>query len=220
MKQPHTLTDNNSPFIQTNSAAIRIWHWLTFLFVIALMITILLESTVLNQRQNISVVQTELQKKGVTVDNNQALAVSHLYAEKIWDIHKLLGYGLSFLFLARILIELTQPKEEKMKFRLQKALALFKQFESDKKESKHYLAVRVGYSVFYLLLLAMVVTGLIVAFGSDFGMPGPLKRNFKEVHGFIQYLIYAFVAFHLGGVILAELGKAKGIVSGMINGGK
>ena len=219
MQDPFT-NSNTSPFFQTNSAAIRIWHWLTFLFVIALMITVLLESTVLNQRQNIPVVQAELQKKGVTVDNNQALAVSHLYAEKIWDIHKLLGYGLSFLFLARILIELTQPKEEKMKFRLQKALALFKQPESNKKESKHYLAVRVGYTVFYLLLFAMVATGLIVAFGSDFGMPGPLKRNFKEAHGFIQYLIYAFVALHLGGVILGELGKAKGIVSGMIHGGK
>jgi cytochrome b len=32
--------------------------------------------------------------------------------------------------------------------------------------------------------------------------------------------MYAFVIFHIGGVILADLGKAKGIVSGMINGNK
>jgi Ni,Fe-hydrogenase I cytochrome b subunit len=105
MKQHHTSTDSiSSPFIQTNSVAIRIWHWITFLVVTALMLTVLLESTILNQRKNIPLVQTELAKKGLTADNNQALAVSHLYAEKMWDLHKLLGYALTFLVLTRIVI--------------------------------------------------------------------------------------------------------------------
>ncbi len=221
MEQNHTLTESdNSPFIQTNSAAIRIWHWLTFLFVIALMITVLLESTVLNQRQNIPVVQAELQKKGVTVNNNQALAVSHLYAEKMWDLHKLLGYALTFLVLARIVIEVTQKKEEGMKFRFENALQGLQQSGDNNKDLLHYLLVRISYSVFYLVLLAMATTGMLIAFGSDLGISGPVRHTIKEVHGIFQYLIYAFVAFHLVGVILAELKKAKGIVSGMINGGK
>ncbi len=37
---------------------------------------------------------------------------------------------------------------------------------------------------------------------------------------FIQYLIYAFIFFHLVGVITANIGKYKGMVSGMINGTK
>lgn len=209
-----------SIFIQKNSAAIRIWHWLTFLFVIALFTTVLLESTVLNQRDNISVVQKVLQSKGITADNNQALAVSHLYGEKMWDIHKILGYFLSFLFLSRIIIELTQSKEEKIKYRFKSAVALFKKPGSDKKELKHYLIVKASYAIFYLLLMSMVVTGLLVAFGADLGITGPVRHSIKEVHGFIQYLIYAFVFFHLVGVVLAEIGKSKGIVSGMINGGK
>lgn len=215
------MTNNEtSLFMQKNSVAIRIWHWLTFLFVIALITTVLLESTVLNQRENIPVVQKVLLSKGITVDNNQALAVSHLYGEKMWDIHKILGYCLSFLFLSRILIELSQPKEEKMKFRLKTAMASYKQSGSDKKELKHYLLVKVSYSLFYLLLFAMVTTGLIIAFGADLGISGPVRHTFKEIHGFIQYLIYGFIILHLGGVILADMGKSKGIVSGMINGGE
>jgi cytochrome b len=66
----------------------------------------------------------------------------------------------------------------------------------------------------------MVATGLLIAFGGSWGISGQTRHSIKEIHGFIQYLIYAFLFFHLAGVILAELGKSKGIVSGMINGGK
>jgi Ni,Fe-hydrogenase I cytochrome b subunit len=34
----------------------------------------------------------------------------------------------------------------------------------------------------------------------------------------LQWVIYGFVLLHLAGVILADLGKHKGLVSRMING--
>ena len=209
-----------SLFIQTNSAAIRIWHWLTFLVVTALIVTVLMASTVLNPRENIPVVQNILKDKGVVVSNDQTFAVTHMYDDKMWELHKLLGYALAFLFLSRIAIELTQPKEERISFRLKKARMALKQANADKKEWIHYLIVKASYSLFYLLLFAMVVTGLIIAFGKDLGLAGPTRHTVKEIHGFIQYLIYAFIFFHLAGVIRAELRNAKGIVSGIINGGK
>lgn len=215
------MTNNESSiFIQKNSPAIRIWHWLTFIVVTSLIVTVLLASTVLNPRENIPLVQNVLKEKGVTVSNEQTWAVTHLYDDKMWDLHKLLGYALSFLFLSRILAELTQPKDQRFGFRLNNARTAFKKEGSDKKEWRHYLIVKYGYSLFYLLLFAMVTTGLLIAFGGDLGIAGPVRHTIKEVHAFIQYLIYAFVVFHLGGVILADIGKAKGIVSGMINGGK
>lgn len=215
------MTNNESSiFIQKNSPAIRIWHWLTFIVVTSLIVTVLLASTVLNPRENIPLVQNVLKEKGVTVSNEQTWAVTHLYDDKMWDLHKLLGYALSFLFLSRILAELTQPKDQRFGFRLNHARTAFKKEGSDKKEWRHYLIVKYGYSLFYLLLFAMVTTGLLIAFGGDLGIAGPVRHTIKEVHAFIQYLIYAFVVFHLGGVILADIGKAKGIVSGMINGGK
>lgn len=58
--QTNSSAEEKSIFIQKNSAAVRIWHWLTFLFVIALAVTVLLQSTIINQRKNIPLVQTVL----------------------------------------------------------------------------------------------------------------------------------------------------------------
>jgi len=220
VKHIPSTNDENSIFLQKNSVALRIWHWLTFLVVTALIITVLMASTALNPRENIPVVQNILKGKGVVVSNDQTFAVTHMYDDKMWELHKLLGYTLAFLFLSRIVVELTQPKEERISFRLKKARVAIKQAGIDNKEWRHYLIVKASYSLFYLLLFSMVVTGLIIAFGGDFGLAAPTRHTVKEVHGFIQYLIYAFLFFHLAGVIRAELRNAKGIVSGMINGGK
>ena len=221
MEQEKLTTGNeDSIFLQKNSKAIRIWHWLTFLFVIALITTVLLESTVLNQRKNIADVQRILQEKGITATNNQALSVSHFYGEKMWDLHKIFGYFLTFLFVSRMIIEFTQKKEERMKFRFNNALRMSQQPGAHKRDWNHYLAVKIGYSIFYFLLLVMVTTGMVIAFGADLGLDGPSRHTVKEVHGFFQWLIYAFIVLHLVGVIVADITKAKGIVSGMINGGK
>ncbi len=212
--------DEKSIFLQKNSVALRIWHWLTFLVVTSIIVTVLMASTALNPRENIPVVQNILKEKGVVVSNDQTFAVTHMYDDKMWELHKLFGYALAFLFISRIAVELTQPKEERISFRLKKARMALQQADADKKEWKHYLIVKASYSLFYLLLFAMVATGLIIAFGKDLGLAAPTRHTVKEVHGFIQYLIYAFLFFHLAGVIRAELRNAKGIVSGMINGGK
>ncbi|MCK9640306.1 MAG: cytochrome b/b6 domain-containing protein [Prolixibacteraceae bacterium] len=220
MTQKTTSTETGtSILLQTNSAAVRIWHWLTFLVVTALIVTVLMASTVLEPKENIPVVQNILKDKGVVVSNDQTFAVTHMYDDKMWGLHEILGYALAFLFLSRIAVGLTQPKEERISFRLKKARMELKQTVSDRKEWKHYLIVKASYSLFYLLLFAMVTTGLTIAFGKDLGLTGPTRHTIKEVHGFIQYLIYAFLFFHLAGVIRAELRIAKGIVSGMINGG-
>jgi Ni/Fe-hydrogenase 1 B-type cytochrome subunit len=214
--------NNTSLFIQKNSAAIRIWHWLTFLVVTSLIITVLMAATALDPRKNVPEIQNILKAKGITADNQQSFAVAHMYDDKMWDLHKLLGYGLAFLFLARVVIEFIQSEEEKNTARLKKALYALLQSknEAEKKDLRHYLIVKYSYLLFYGLLMIMVATGLTIAFGSEFGLSRQTSHTFKEIHAFVQYFIYAFVFFHLAGVILIDLGKAKGIVSGMINGGQ
>ena len=209
-----------SIFNQSHSAALRIWHWLTFLFIMGSIITVLFNSTLLSPRDNVKLVQEQLSKKGVTVTDDQAFAVSHEYEDKMWDVHKLIGYGLAFLFLARIVIEFTQPEEEKISNKLRKVSAMIKQNDKNVAEYKHYYMVRRSYMAFFLLLFCMVLTGLGMAFGRDLGFPREVFRSLKNIHAFIQYLMYAFVVIHLAGVIIAENGKIKGIVSGMINGNR
>jgi len=209
-----------SPFIQSHSASLRIWHWLTFLFITGSIVTVLLNSTLLSPRDNVKMVQEQLAKKGATVTDEQAFAVSHEYEEKMWDVHKLIGYGLAFLLLARVVIEFTQPEEEKMRYRLKIAAIRFKENGPKKFEYRHYLRVKRSYMLFFLLLFCMALTGLGMAFGRDLGLSRGIHGFIKEVHEIVQYLMYAFIVIHLAGVIIAENGKIKGIVSGMINGNR
>lgn len=209
-----------SPFYHQHSLMLRVWHWLTFLLILGSIVTVLMNSTLLSPRDNVKLVQEQLQKKGVTVTEEQAFAVSHEYEEKMWDVHKIIGFGLAFLFLFRIFIEVTAPSNQKISYKLKKAKELRQSDEKNKAEYTHYLRVRLSYTIFLLLLLTMILTGLGMAFGRDLGFSRTVFRSIKNFHEIVQYLIYAFIVIHLAGVILAENGKLKGIVSGMINGNR
>jgi len=174
------FTSDVSPFIQPNSVALRIWHWLTFLFICGSMITVLINSTLLSPRENVKLVQEQLSRKGVTVTDDQAFAVSHEYEDKMWDVHKLSGYALAFLLLARIVIEFTQPKEEKLVNRLKKIKELRAKNDLNKAEYNHYLRVRMVYTVFFLILLGLVLTGLGMAFGRNFGFSREIFSGMKN----------------------------------------
>lgn len=214
---PNSFT---SPFYQQSSLMLRIWHWLTFLLILGSIVTVLMNSTLLSPRDNIKLVQEQLQKKGITVTDEQAFAVSHEYEEKMWDVHKIIGFGLAFLFLFRIVIEVTAPADQKVSYKMKQAKELRKSNIDHQAEYTHYLRVRTAYTVFLLLLFIMVLTGLAMAFGRDIGLSRTVFRGIKNFHAFVQYLIYAFIVVHLVGVIIAENAKLKGIVSGMINGNK
>ncbi len=210
----------SSPFIQKHSRLIRIWHWVTFLVLTASMITVLINSTMLNPRDNIGLVQNQLKEKGLTASEEQAFAVSHEYEDKMWNVHKLLGFGLAFLLVARVLIELSQPQEEKIGTRIKNVMGLLKLNDENKTQYKHYLNVKRVYMLFYLILLLMALTGLGLAFGRDLGFTREIHNTVKTIHSILQYCMYAFVLIHLIGVIIAENSQHKGIVSGMINGNK
>jgi len=60
-------------------------------------------------------VQESLQEKGATVSKDQARAVAHEFSDKLWDLHKWIGFILCALLLSRLIIEITQPGEEKLK---------------------------------------------------------------------------------------------------------
>src|ERR1035437_3718332 len=141
---------DSSPFLQHHSVSLRIWHWLTFLFITGSIITVLINSTVLSPRDNIKLVQEQLTRKGVTVTDDQAFAVSHEYEDKMWDVHKLFGYGVAFLFLARVVIEFTQSEDEKMRNRLKKAIVLSKQKGENSADYKHYMRVKLSYMLFFI----------------------------------------------------------------------
>jgi cytochrome b561 len=203
---------------QKNSLAIRIWHWLVFLGFTASLVTVLLGSTLFKTKQNISTVMDEVAHKGGIVTKDQAFAVAHAYSDKIWDTHKIIGFVLCFLLLSRWIIESRQPKDEKLSERIRIALNFRPVIEKDIMERNHYVLVKRGYLIFYFLFLMMALTGLVMAF-EDLEFLKPFRKTASSVHLFFQYGIYAYILLHIIGVVRADLGNNKGIVSGMISGG-
>lgn len=204
-------------FHESRSFAIRLWHWLTFITITASLVLVLMGSTFFKMKDNIGMVQAQVERKGGTVTPEQARAVAHEYSDKMWMAHKYVGYGLCFLLLCRVIIEATQPGEEKLRTKIKKALAFNANTPAEKKDLMHYLWVKRGYMIFYLLFSVMALTGLGLAY-EDVPMLEPIHDSIKEVHKFTQYLIYSYIVLHLAGVISADMGKYNGLVSGMIHG--
>lgn len=206
-------------FNDAHSLAIRLWHWTFVLFMSATLVTVLLASTTYRTRNNIPMVQQQLQHQGITVTSDQARAVAHAFNDKLWDIHRLVGYILGILLLSRLLIDIFVSREEKFAFRLRKAVGIKVSAGSLEADRRHYIAVRTTYLVFYLLFLVMVLTGLGLAF-EDVPFFRQNRQSIKQIHSLLQYFFYAFIFLHIVGVVRADMGRSKGLVSGMIHGNK
>ena len=204
-------------FKERHSLAVRIWHWIFFLAIAASLVTVLLNATVFKARNNIGMVQQQLQEKGISVSADQARGVAHEFSDKLWNIHKIIGYVLGGLLLVRILLEFIQPRDEKLRIKLRRALNFIPHSPKEKEGKRHYTWVKWGYVVFYFLILVMALTGLGLAF-EDAPFLKVWQRSIRNVHSFNQYLLYGYMLLHIGGVIVADISDHPGLVSGMING--
>ncbi|RZJ90319.1 MAG: cytochrome b/b6 domain-containing protein [Chryseobacterium sp.] len=197
----------------------RFWHWLNFIIISGSLLTVLINSTLFDRVQR-NFVRSELMNAGATVSDKQAGAVTHGLEDQVWGIHSYFGYVLAALFLFRLIAEFFMPPSQKLFPKLRKAYQAYFILKKERKAAKHELVVKGLYIIFYLLLLIMVITGLLLAFEDYTGIPQNINHTIKEIHGFCMYLILAFIVIHLAGVFLAERKVGKGIVSDMINGGE
>jgi len=203
-----------------NSAALRFWHWTSALLIFGLLITILFQFVIVKAKEAGSLFQTTLQKSNITLTTQQARSLTHIISERIWDWHIYLGIGLSVMLLFRIITEFRQPATQKFSFKLAQVRKLFREVGADSSDYRHSIFVKYSYLTFYTMLVVMVLTGLCLVYADDVAFLRPLEHSIKEVHNFTMYLIMAFTALHLIGVVRAELTTDKGIVSDMINGGE
>jgi Ni/Fe-hydrogenase 1 B-type cytochrome subunit len=210
---------NPHSFLEPHSMAIRIWHWTFVIFITATITIVLLASTVFRTRNTVPLVQHQLQEKGITVTPDQARAVAHEFNDQLWDIHRLIGYGLCILLISRWFIELNQPKTERLNYRMRKAGGFRSVIPIERAQARHYIGVKTTYLLFYTVFALMALTGLVLAF-DNIPLLKDLHQPAKELHALLQYVIYAFILVHLIGVIRADLGHHKGLVSGMIHGEK
>ncbi len=204
--------------IKKNSASLRLWHWLNTIVISGSLITVLINSTITDQRATSGLVKDELQKAGANVTNDQARSVAHALSDSVWNIHTYFGYGLAALLLFRLSLEFFQLADQKFIRGLKSAYNEFKVVKRNREIARHELTVKIIYAIFYALLIVQVITGLCLAF-EDIAFLKPYRHSIKSLHGFCMYLFLAFIAVHIAGVFLAERKDNSGIVSDMINGG-
>ncbi|WP_121812256.1 cytochrome b/b6 domain-containing protein [Mucilaginibacter kameinonensis] len=211
---------DHSPKNKRYSSRLRLWHWLNALVIIGSLLTVLINSTILDSRNASPLIISALANKQVNVNNNQARAVAHDLADKVWEWHTYFGFALAALFLFRLGLEFFQLAERKLSRSIAKAYRQFFIIKQQRELAGHEFWVKTIYTAFYLVLLISVITGFDLALEADF--PALRKFHFlKAIHELNMYLILLFILVHVAGVFLAErTAKDKGIVSDMINGGK
>jgi Ni/Fe-hydrogenase 1 B-type cytochrome subunit len=202
-----------------HSASLRLWHWLNAIVITGSLLTVLLNSTLLDTRNNAAFIKDQLHGAGAAVTDDQARSVAHELSDKVWAIHTYFGYVLAGLVLFRILLEFFQLADQKLIRKIKIAYREYYITKRNRELARHEFWVKTLYAVFYLFIFTMAATGLCLAFEDD--VPA-LKaiHAIKEVHQFTMYLILSFIVLHLAGVFLAERKDSKGITSDMINGGK
>ncbi|HZY37820.1 MAG TPA: cytochrome b/b6 domain-containing protein [Mucilaginibacter sp.] len=220
MAVPETVaSDVQKQAVKKNSASIRLWHWLNALVISGSLLTVLLNSTLLKTRKNAQLIQDQLKEAGATVTNDQARHAAHELSDQVWALHTWFGYGLAALVAFRLLLEFFQLADQKFIRTLKSAYQRYRTIQQNRGQARHDFWVKTLYALFYLMIIAQVITGLCLAFEDD--VPA-LKaiHAFREIHSFNMYLILGFITLHLGGVFLAERRDKQGIVSDMINGGR
>lgn len=205
--------------VKKYSAPIRLWHWANAVVISGSLITVLINSTITDDHSISSFLKDELQKSNVSVSNDQARSVAGALSDRVWDVHVYFGYCLAALLLFRLLLEFFQLADQKVIRKIKSAYVQFNDIKQNRQETRHELAVKSLYAIFYVLLVIMVVTGLFLAFEDAMAPFKAIRHSVKSVHGFCMYLILGFIAVHIAGVFLAERKDNKGIVSDMINGG-
>jgi cytochrome b len=210
---------NPHSFLEPHSRAIRIWHWIFVIFITATIGIVLLASTIFRTRNTVPLVEEQLQLKGINVSQDQARAVAHEFNDQLWDLHRIIGYGLCILLVSRWFIGVSEPRNQRLKYRLQKAMTYQSTIPIERVQRRHYVNVKTLYLLFYAVFAAMALSGLVLAF-DDIRQIHEFHQPAKQVHAFLQYAVYAFILIHLVGVIRADVGEFKGIVSGMIHGQK
>lgn len=197
------------------SKGLRLWHWLTFLVVTLLLMTVLAGKIFLNSYSNGFLIKDQLGKQGVAVNMGKAFSVSDALSRPIWKLHTVLGYVLAGLFVFRIVIEFFQPKQQQLMTRFGNA---WRERKGGERAFWHSFIVLLIYGLFYLLLTAIVASGCWLALTT--AQPAETVHAVKEFHQQCFFALLVFLFVHLAGVIRAERRDHKSLVSAMIHGGE
>lgn len=176
------------------SSSFRIWHWLQVVLMFGMFITVLLRTTVMHKEQIGGIVQSKLAEIGTVITDEQAVLIGKAVRSPMWDWHIYMGIALALLLVWRMAMVLKNGFGFDNNPAMQKVYRLYK--------------------AFYAVLAAMSLSGLVLYWK----LAGEAKATVETVHMVLGWSLFAFMAVHIIGVVLAEKSDQKGLVSRMING--
>src|ERR1700754_984576 len=179
----------------------RLLHWAIAFTLLFLLLTILLRMGWMNMNHVGNIIQRNLDKSGTTISAKDAALIGKEVRRPMWNYHYLAGYTLIGLYLLRMILIASQGIAYKGPF--SKGATLKDKF-------KGWV-----YIIFYCLLAISLFTGLLTLYG-----PKDWHNALSAIHTKGIYYLATFIILHLGGVLLAELGPEKGIISKMVSGDK
>lgn len=176
------------------SLSFRVWHWLQAVAVFGLFITVILRESVMSKSGIGAIVQKKLAEIGTVITDEQAVLIGKAVRAPMWDWHIYLGITVAVLLVWRLAMVLKNGFG----------------FDDNVKMKKVYQL----YKAVYVLLSMMAISGLVLYWK----LAGESKELVETVHMYIGWGIFAFVAVHIIGVVLAERSDQRGLVSRMISG--
>lgn len=206
-------------FTKYQPLGLRFWHWLNALAVLGLLGTVFLRKTFLSWRSNAALIESKLQEAGTQITPELAKDIAVSIRTPMWEWHYILGFILGGALILRILMSLFVEKKCPATSACQSALSLSKIPVSERTHAIHYTLVKIGYVLFYLATLLMVISGLVMYFRTEMKLSKEILEPIKEIHELMMWFFVVFTVGHLIGVVIAENRQDSGLVSDMINGG-
>lgn len=185
--------------MHTYSRTYRIMHWLIAICMMLILFTIFLRLTWLEKNNVSQIIQEYLKSINVSLSEDQSILLAKKIRKPMWDWHIYLGYALVFLYCIRIAL----PFFGHMKFQFPWAQNL-----NSKEKFKLWVHL-----IFYIAVFVSLVTGLIIELG-----PKEYKKQMEGIHELSIYYLLAYIVLHFTGILIAEFGENKGIISRIING--
>ena len=182
------------------SPLLRLWHWLNAFTIFILLGTFFLRKTFLSWRTNSETMITEFAEFDINISIEAAKAVAKVIRAPMWEWHIIFGYVLAALIIFRVLIFIKEGMS-------------YKNFSTF-----HKKGITLLYTLFYLLVIFMAISGITMHQGIDIGLSKELIHRIKEIHESVAWFFVFFVPLHIAGVVVADMTNETGLISRMISG--
>src|ERR1700744_2558634 len=90
------------------SLSLRIWHWLNAIVITGSLTTVLINSTILDDKPTAAFMKDHFKEAGAQLTDDQTKTVAHALSDTVWDIHVYFGYALVTLLIFRLILEFFQ----------------------------------------------------------------------------------------------------------------